>query len=426
MTTMRTADHPLPALDWPTLLRRAPFFSAALIDALCEGDMPPDTAPHLRAVVDFDVFDAQVSNGGVEQYFRNVLLAMDGDPGRVPASIAQNPALAGALPFVEEVHALWRTIAPAYTAAADREDDDDGEDGPGCGAVLAPHAGRIEALQQRFFAAHHAIRQALEADIVRAPERYFSIEAVPGLRGQGIEHVVIDGGAHRLRFDDGFPVGPNVLENEDGSCDVVWFSRDRMLLEAETSGWAGNRDRRWIHYPSQASGSWSFNFNGEGESVRQDSRSLGLTQHGVQEFLGADGRVQNSAVYWHGQELRQEFFYPDGSLQLLTERTSEGDERHQRHWPGGQPHTDSVLQAADGRTRYTRCLDAEGRDLAPGGTGRLVELLSLDDGMRQWREGTLVEGYLHGTVVRMASHLDGTGARETERREFDHGQARDW
>ncbi|EJE53903.1 hypothetical protein PMI14_01204 [Acidovorax sp. CF316] len=422
-----TTDHThhLPAIDWPTLLRRAPFFSAAIIDALCE-EMPRGLAPHVRAVFDFDLFDAQVSNGGVDQYFRNVLLERGGDPGRVPASIAHNPALAGALPFVDEVHAIWRTIAPAYTAAAEREDDDEGDDGaPDCDAILAPHAERIEALQQRFFAAHHAIRQALEADIVRAPGHYFAMAAVPGLRGRGIEHVVQGGGAHRLRFDDGFPVGPNTLENEDGSCDVVWFSRDRTLVQAETSGWAGNRDRRWIHYPSQASGSWSFNFNGEGESVRQDSRSLGLTQHGVQEFLRADGRVANSAVYWHGQELRQEFFYPDGGLQLLTERTPEGNERHQRHWPGGQPHTDSVLQA-DGRTRYTRCLDAEGRDLAPGGNGRLVELLSLDDGMRQWREGALVAGYLHGPVVRMASHLDGTGARETERRNFDHGQAQDW
>lgn len=54
-----------------------------------------------------------------------------------------------------------------------------------------------------------------------------------------------------------------------------------------------------------------------------------------------------------------------------------------------------------------------------------MELLSLGDGMRQWREGMLVDGYLHGPVVRMASHLDGSGAHETERRMFDHGHAQD-
>jgi len=229
---MNTTKHSLPAIDWPTLLRRAPFFSAAIIDALCE-EMPLGLAPPVRAVYDFDLFDAQASNGGVDQYFRNVLLERGGDPGRVLASIAHNPALADALPFVDEVHAIWHAIAPAYAAAAEREDedgDDDEDAAPSCDAILAPYAERVEAWQQRFFAAHHAIRQALEADVVRA----FSIEAVRGLRGYGIEHVVLDDGAYRLRFNDGFPVGPNTLENEDGSCDVVWFSRDRTLLQAET------------------------------------------------------------------------------------------------------------------------------------------------------------------------------------------------
>ncbi len=46
--------------------------------------------------------------------------------------------------------------------------------------------------------------------------------------------------------------------------------------------------------------------------------------------------------------------------------------------------------------------------------------------MRQRREGALVAGYLHGPVLRMASHLDGSGARETERREYKHGHAQDW
>lgn len=259
----------LPSTDWTTLLQRAPGFSAVLMDALCN-EAPSKFPPHIRTFYYYDLFDAQVSNGGVDQYFSNMALCLR-DFARVPEFIAQNTVFEHVLPMVRQAHAIWDEIAPAYAAAGGEGEGDEEEEEVGeeeheeeapssIEVLLAPYAARLEAIAKSFFAIHHNIRQSLEADIVRDPHRYFKIEAVPGLRGAGIEHITLDEGASRLRFEDGFPVGPNILEREDGSCDVVRFSRDRQLLQAETADFLGNRIQHWIHYPSQASGRWSFNF----------------------------------------------------------------------------------------------------------------------------------------------------------------------
>ncbi len=419
-----TQGNLLPALDWPTLLRCAPYFSTAIVDALCRAD--PDTfAPHVRAVYYFDLFDAQVSNGGVGQYFDNVV-ARRSDAGQIPAAIAANPVFAQALPLIEEVHAIWSVVAAGHPDVADHGDkggEDEDDDWDAYEELLAPHASRLEAISEQFYAVHHQIRRDVDADIVRDPHRYFAIAAVPGLRGQGIEHVTLPDGACRMRFEDGFPVGPNTFEAENGHCDVVWFSRDRSVLQAERAGYAAERQRDWIHYPSQASGSWTFGFDfmGDGRSVRNDRLSLGLGHHGLHESFTADGRRESSALYWHGEEMASEHFYPDGTPLLRCRRQGQGEHRT-RYWPNGAVNTETI-EDRDGRERYLRCLDQDGHDLAPGGTGRLQEMLSLDVDMRQWREGELVGGFLSGDVQRFASHPDGSGARETERTFFKNGRA---
>lgn len=409
----------LPAVDWSALLRRAPHFSAALVDALCEAG-PAAFAPHVRAVYYFDLFDAQVSNGGVDQYFDNAAARMD-EAAQVPALIAANPVYAPALPLIEEAHAVWSEIAHLHPEAG--EDDEDEEAWDAYQAALEPHAERLEAIAQAFFAVHHRVRADLESDILRDPHRYFRIAKAPGLVGRGVEHVALEGGACRLRFENGFPVGPNLFEGEDGVCDVVWFSRDRTLLQAETPAYGDQRRRDWIHYPSQASGTWTFGFDfmGEGQSIRDDRLSLGLGHHGLHEYFTADGRRESSSLYWHGEEMCGEHFYPDGTPLLRTRREGQGEHRT-RYWPNGALNTESLTDR-DGRERYLRCLDADGRDLAPGGTGRLVEMLSLDAEMRQWLEGELVGGFLTGEARRMASYPDGSAPRETERRFFKNGRA---
>lgn len=422
-----TSTTLLPAIDWSMLLRQAPYFSTAIVDALAGAD-PDAFAPHVRAVYYFDLFDAQVSNGGVDQYFDNVAAHLS-NAAQVPAMISANAIYAPALPLIEEAHAIWNELAAAYPDAEDEEDQDDDEeeeeeeDWDAYQALLAPHAKRLETIGTAFFAIHHRIRRNIEADIIRDPHRYFTIAAIPDLRGSGIEHVTLAGGAHRMRFEDGFPVGPNTFETGEGNCDVVWFSRDRTLLQAETSGYGTQRNRDWIHYPSQASGSWTFglDFMGEGQSVRNDRLSLGLGHHGLHEYFSAAGQRDSTALYWHGEELCSEHFYADGTPLLRTRRQGQGEHRT-RYWPNGALNTETIADR-DGRERYLRCLDAEGRDLAPNGTGQLREMLSLDMDMRQWLEGELTGGFLTGEVRRMASHPDGSGPRETERKFYKNGRA---
>lgn len=400
--------HRLPSIDWPSLLQRAPGFSAAIADVLC-GDDPATYAPHVRAVHCFDLFDAQVSDGGVDQYFANVASAAE-DFANMPALIACNPVFAPALPLIEEVHAIWNGVAADYLAA-----DEEGDPAQ-CEALLAPHTGRLKAI---------ATARPPPCDPA-APGGRHRAGAASLLHdradSRGVEHVVLDDGAHRLRFENGFPVGPNTLEHEDGSCDVVWFSRDRTLLHADTAAFAG-RMSHWIHYPSQASGRWIRNdLLGAGQSARDELRALGLSRsrHGLCENYRADGRPERSSLHWHGEELCSEFFYPDGSVLLRCQRRDEGELRL-RYWPNGALNTECIRNH-EGRDRYLRCLDPQGNDLAPKGSGRLREMLSLDDGMRQWREGALANGFLHGPVRRMASRPDGSRVRETECTVYDEGR----
>ena len=412
----------LPPIDWPALLRSAPYFSRALVDAL-HASGPEGFAPLVRAVYYFDLFDAQVSNGGVDQYFDNVAAHLD-DADAVPGIIAANPVYAPVLPLIEEIHAIWNAVANAYCEEEDDDEDEEEDEDGDENDLLAPHAERMEAIATAFFALHHAIRQRLEEDIVRDPRRYFALAPVPGLRGCGVEHVALADGAQRLRFVDGFPVGPNIFENEDGGSDVVWFSPDRTLLQCETAGFGSERSRHWIHYPSQASSSWTTGENfmsGALQVVRNDRLALGLGHHGLHETFLANGQRESAALHWHGQELCSEHFYPDGSPQLRIAPHA-GGKRWLRYWPSGALNTESI-EDRDGRDRYLCCLDEHGADLAPGGTGRLVEMLSLDDGMRQWREGELAGGFLHGPVRRMISLPDGSGARETERTFYKNGRA---
>lgn len=416
----------LPATDWPALLRCAPHFSRAIVDALCESG-PGDFAPHIRAVYWFDLFDAQVSNGGVDQYFDNVLAHLD-DANGVPALIAANPVYAPALPLIEEAHAIWRAVAqvyPAHEEDGDEENDDEEDDDvwDAYAELLAPHEDRLKAIATEFFALHHALRQRLEQDIVRDPYRYFAIAAVPGLRGNGIEHVALADGAHHLRFDDGFPVGPNSFENDDGGCDVVWFSRDRTLLQCETAGWRGERIRHFIHHPSQSSSTWTSGFDRDGkpQATRNDQIALGLGHHGLHETFDAAGQRSSASLHWHGEELCSEHFHPDGSAMLRIEPHASG-KRWRRYWPDGALNTDCI-EDRDGRMRYLCCLDEHGHDLAPGGTGRLYETLPPFGGNLQWLEGELAGGFLHGPLRRMACRPDGSGVRETERTFYRNGRA---
>ena len=397
----------LPPLTWPALLQTAPYFQSAVSGALTAETLP-GAAPLPRAACYFDLFDGEVSNGGVMQYFFNRAFRTPGFED-VPASIAQNPVLSPALPFVAEVHAAWSSVASAVAAAHKSEEWPE--------ELFEAHRERFDALETAYFKIRNEISQRLCADIVQRPHAYFAIEPIPDVPAKGIAHIVLRGGTHRLRFEDGFPIGPNIFDKRDGHCDVVWFSRDRQLLHAET-GFMGSRTRAWIHYPSQASGSW--HVAEDGRQTIEATRSL-WERHGLSESFQADGSLEHAGVYRHGTAVWQDLaFDPDGKPRLRIENRPDG-EHEIRYWPSGAVNTESITPEG-GRERYLRCLDAEGQDLAPGGTGRLYESLARENGRLGWREGNLVGGYLDGVVRWLECAADGSDVQETNRCLYRNGE----
>lgn len=398
-----------PAIDWPGLLQAAPYFTSAIMDTLSP-EQAPEAAPLVRAAYFYDLFDGQVSNGGVMQYFYNLALSTPGF-AQVPAFIAQNPHLAQALPFVEAVHAAWAEVAPAVASARDSDEWPE--------ALFSSHRARFEALEKDFYAVNHTISQRLCAAIVQSPHDYFDIAPVPGLPERGVAHIVLKDGTHRLRFEDGFPIGPNLFERGDGDCDVVWFSRDRQLLQTET-GYGGTRTRNWLHYPSQAGGIWRL--KGGKLQSHEGTRAL-WHKHGLRESMHANGAPKTASLFRDNQSLGDEHFFADGTLQLRHEKRADGEHRS-RYWPGGALNTESIYDEKTRRERYLQVRDRDGQPLAPEGTGRLHQFLTIEKGEHRWREGALVDGYLEGPVRWMKAKADGSEATEVSRAVYRQGVER--
>jgi len=145
--------------------------------------------------------------------------------------------------------------------------------------------------------------------------------------------------------------------------------------------------------------------------------------HGLQESFGADGAPEGASFARNGERVWSEAnLHPDGTPGFRTDHRAEGD-AVATFWPGGAVNTEAVDEA-DGRRRFLRCLDEEGRDLAPGGTGQLRQPLGERGGRRLWREGPLVGGYLDGVVRWMSSAPDGSDMKEDNRATYRRGQER--
>ena len=90
----------------------------------------------------------------------------------------------------------------------------------------------------------------------------------------------------------------------------------------------------------------------------------------------------------------------------------EGDATHERrYWPNGQLNTQSLKSGDDAPEQYLQCLDATGQDLAPGGTGRFLQCTGDGD----YREGTLLDGFLEGSMTWYDATGQGTGRANYKR-----------
>ena len=375
----------LPRIDWSDFLQAAPYFNAILIDAV-DSELAPDLPPLPRAAWYWDVFNGEVSNGGFSQYLFNKAWSLPAFE-RVPEFFAEHPQLHEVLPFVQAVYEAWAELKPEFERARQRDQWPE--------KLFTDHARRFEDLQREFFKINHAVDCRMHGAIVQSPHDYVFIEPIPGVAEKGVTHVQVRGGTHRLRFKNGFPIGPNVLETRDGHCDVIWFSDDRGMVECERSGYG--RSRQWLHFASVASGSMEF----EGGRLRKHRDQLALwDRHGLEQRLSHDGRIEHLSLHLRGEDLLNESFRHDGSLSQRQESASDG-RRRTRYWPSGALNVESIEGETGRITRYLRCLDEDGAELAPCGNGRLFEVIEENARRRVWLEGALVDGLLDGDVLRM-------------------------
>ncbi|MGO1072805.1 DMP19 family protein [Lysobacter sp. CA199] len=397
----------LPRIDWSGLLEAAPYFNSALIDAV-DPEQAPALPPLPRAAWYWDIFNGEVSNGGFSQYLLNQASSLPGFE-RVPEFVAEHPQLQDALPFVRVAHRAWEELRPEFEQARLR--DEWPED------LFTRHGERFEALQQTFFKINHGIACRMHGAIVQAPHEYFRIEPIAGVPARGVAHVQAREGWHRLRFKDGFPIGPNLLETPDGQCDVVWFSDDRGTVESERGGY-GRHARQWLHFASLTSA--SMDFEAGRLRVHQNQRAL-WEHHGLSQQLSHEGAVEHLGLHLRGKELLSEFFDRDGGLNLRIEPGEEG-KRRLRFWPDGALNVDSIEDEQARVTRYLRCLDRDGTDLAPDGNGRLLELIEENARRRLWLEGALRAGLLDGEVLRMELDFRSGAQREISRTRYLAGR----
>lgn len=373
----------LPAISWPQFLLSAPYFTSALSDSVSGSFSDLPALP--RAVLYWDLFDAEISNGGVAQYFYNQALSLPGFD-QVPEFVAAHPVLNQYRHFVDEVHKAWYDVSEQVHAA-----EDEGDWPEELFKSLKP---KFEALETAFFAINHDISQVLNAYLLGDPHAYFDIAPLDDVTANGLAWIECRGKGFRgkLRFVDGFPVGPNVFERgNNGGCDVVWFSRDRQIMVCERVGEGGKaRNRDTIHYPSFRT--HQMRFNGVGLESQSDGRSFWYKE-GLHESYHDNGCIKSSKLYAAGNELVMEYFHKSGQLMMRTEQ-HEGQQCCVRYWPNGQINTRSTKEDAH-EERYQQCFAEDGTDLAPNGNGTLRQTIS-DGG---WCEGRLVDGLLEGEVT---------------------------
>ena len=394
---MPTAAAFRPMLSWPDFLQAAPYFSSLVMDRL-DAEQAPTAAPLLRAAFYFDIFNGEVSNGGVMQYFFNQADYLPCFEQAIEF-VGQHPVLAPAIPFMQQAYAAWNSVAPAVHKARDEEDGSMEV----VSALFRSHARQFDDLEKSFYAINHDLMQRLNGAMVQDPHAYFEMEPIDAVPAQGLKHVSLRRGTQRLRFRDGFPLGPNLFEQSDGSCQVVWFNRERTILEVDQPG----HERLWIHYPSLASSSISWGNEGlEHKTQRSD-----WYDHGIDQRFRTDGSCAEFTFKENGVSLRSKSYFPDGTVQRFEEVREDGT-HITTYWPNGKPNL-LCLRDVNDVDRHLACFDEHGVDLAPNGQGRCHHVLGLEEGRISWREGPLVNGFLEGHVVWYESNLDGSNRLET-------------
>ena len=371
-----------PKIEWHEFLSAAPNFTALLTDDI---DMT-QLAPLLRAAAYFDIFDGEICNGSVAQYFFN---KADSLPGFAQAAqyIAANPIFGPVMHIVNEVHAAWDSCAQNVAAA--RDDADWPEE------LFEKYHSRFDALQTEFYQLNHAVRNQFSYAVLRTPQDYFELAPIEGVSVTGVSHIAIHQNSKRLRFKDGFPVGPNVFEKRDGSCLTVRFSDERDVMERVDAV-----QHYWVHYPSGRTIDMSFN------DKKLDRLSTGLNHFandGLYDWFHPSGHLRISSRYQQSQELACTRYYLDGSICRTSFFERQG-KVETGLWPNGRVNIRCV-EDKNGGLRVIECFAENGDNLAPDGNGQYLEIISEQDDHRTWTQGALIKGRLTGEIKRFEKNL---------------------
>lgn len=367
-----------PKLEWHQLLESAPFFVQAIHEVVDDDTDITKLHPLLRAAIYYDIFDGEISNGGVSQYFYNQALSLD-DFERVPEYIAANPVFSPAMQIINEVHTAWASCADDVRKAHDNDDEYPDK-------LFKKYAPRFDALETQFYAIHHKISSQFNLALLQNPHAYFDLTPIAGVPKKGVAYVNTHKDSKRFRFKDGFPVGPNIFEKKDGTYFLTRFSDSREVMEC-----IDDPKHYWIHYPSGRSVDMTFT----DDKLDMFKTEFDFRQNdGVYEWFNSTGSLKSSTLYQLNEQKNEVDYYPNGKVGF-TSTTEKQSKVNVRFWPDGSLNT-KYVEAKNGGIRVLKCLDETGKDLAPNGNGKFYEFVSEVDKKRSWFEGEIKEGKLIG------------------------------
>jgi antitoxin component YwqK of YwqJK toxin-antitoxin module len=379
-----------PLVTWEQFCRSAPYFFDVVYEAVHERSDIVELTPLLRAAFYFSVFDGQVSNGGISQYFYNAAHILPNFE-QAPNYIGVHPAFQPIIHIVKVAHEAWGDCASEFESTRERREFPD--------KLFQRYAPIFEEIQTEYFQLHKDVIQRFFQAFVREPEAYFTMQPMPDVPSIGRANVSTNDGKSHFRFLDAFPIGPNVFESEIGRRDmIVRFGQDRTLLECSDNVW-----HYWIHYPSQRS--FRTSFNGAHLNSLAIERSFQPMQHGIQEYFDEHGNIRSSSVYQFGEEIASDQYHANGQRKLNI--TANGDHSIcSSYWPNGALNCRSLWKGhLSALVRYLECHSESGENLAPNGTGKFVRFNQEKNGLRYWGEGELLDGNVVGDIKEYQKNL---------------------
>ncbi len=233
-----------PPITWAQFLDAAPYFMELLwrpVDPLGE-----EWAELVRAVAFYDIFRGQVENGGVAQYLFNKASHVP-HFADAPRIVRRHPLLGDVADLMEEVHSNGELVRHFVDAQANHSEKV-------MRFIRTKKGGRepityedklrsyTEDFDRRAWPVNDRAMTQIQHDIVLRPHAYFELS--PNVEG-GIQTIEVAGdtGVWRMRFVNGFPIGPNVQDDEFGG-GIFRFTSTRSHLEFDHPRYPSNPDPR--------------------------------------------------------------------------------------------------------------------------------------------------------------------------------------